>query len=736
MRRLAHWSFLHRRLVLAGWVGVLAITFFVGSTIGSNYATGTKLSGTESATAQSLLQRAAPSVSGDTERIVFASKQEQITQPAIRSAVEATLAKVARLPEVTGVTSPYTAAGAKQMSRDRQIAFATVNFSKDANNVSAGAAKRFVKTARAANGHGLQVEVLGQVASSTNPSSSSGTMFGIVAAFIVLLFVFGSLLSALLPLVSTGLSLFAALSVVGALSNALTMASFTSQLCLLIGLGVGIDYSLFILTRARAGLRRGLSVEEAVTTAGATAGRAVLFAGLTVCIALCGMFIVGVSVLSGAAVAASIAVLFPMAAAQTLLPALIGFLGHRTLTRKQRATLAAGDFHPAEASARWAHWAERVQTNRLALGVAALAVMVALAVPASSMRLGAADYGTDPTTTTTTTHRAYELLVSGFGPGFSGPLELVAPIQSVGQRAAFKDVVKAAGLTPGVAATTSPQFLPAGVGHPGVAVAQVYPTGSPQDASTSNLITTMRHQVIPSALHGRATTIYVGGQTALADDEAAVISSKLPIFVGVVVALSFLLLMVVFRSLLIPATAAVMNLLSAGAAFGVITAVFQKGWLDSLVGVSRTGPIAPLVPILMFAVLFGLSMDYEVFLVSRIQEEWLKSRDNERAVNHGQAITGRTITALATIMVVVFASFTLSTDRTIKMIGLGMAAAVLVDALIVRTVLVPAIMHTLGRRNWYVPSWLDRRLPHLEIEAGPSYRSDEREFEPVTSTSS
>jgi putative drug exporter of the RND superfamily len=246
----------------------------------------------------------------------------------------------------------------------------------------------------------------------------------------------------------------------------------------------------------------------------------------------------------------------------------------------------------------------------------------------------------------------------------------------------------------------------------------------------------MRHQVIPSALHGRATTIYVGGQTALADDEAAVISSKLPIFVGVVVALSFLLLMVVFRSLLIPATAAVMNLLSAGAAFGVITAVFQKGWLDSLVGVSRTGPIAPLVPILMFAVLFGLSMDYEVFLVSRIQEEWLKSRDNERAVNHGQAITGRTITALATIMVVVFASFTLSTDRTIKMIGLGMAAAVLVDALIVRTVLVPAIMHTLGRRNWYVPSWLDRRLPHLEIEAGPSYRSDEREFEPVTSTSS
>ena len=727
MRRLAHWSFRHRRLVLAGWVGVLVLTFFVGSTVGSNYATATKLSGTESATAQTLLQQAAPSVSGDTERIVFATKHGQVTEPAIRRAVDTTLAKVARLPGVTGVTSPYTAAGAKQLSRDGRVAFAMVNFRKDANNVGAAAASSFIKTARAANGHGLQVEVLGEIAASTNPSSSSGTMFGIAAAFIVLLFVFGSLLSALLPLASTGLSLFAALSVVGALSNAFTMANFTSQLCLLIGLGVGIDYSLFILTRARAGLRRGLSVEEAVTTAGATAGRAVLFAGLTVCIALCGMFTVGVSVLSGAAVAASIAVLFPMTAALTLLPALIGFLGHRTLTRKQRRVLAAGDFNPPEASPRWARWAELVQVHRLGLGVGALAVMLALAVPASSLRLGIADYGTDPTTTSTTTHRAYELLASGFGPGFSGPLELVAPIRSAGQRAAFADVVGAASHTRGVAATTAPQFLPARVGHPGVAVAQVYPAGSPQDASTSDLITTMRHQVIPNALHGRSATVYVGGQTALADDEAAVISSKLPIFVGIVVALSFLLLMVVFRSLLIPATAAVMNLLSAGAAFGVITAVFQKGWLDSLVGVSRTGPISPLVPILMFAVLFGLSMDYEVFLVSRIQEEWLKTRDNARAIDLGQAITGRTITALATIMVVVFASFTLSTDRTIKLIGLGMAAAILVDALIVRTVLVPAIMHTLGRRNWYLPSWLDRRLPHVEVEEGSATRLKERE---------
>jgi RND superfamily putative drug exporter len=494
------------------------------------------------------------------------------------------------------------------------------------------------------------------------------------------------------------------------------MASFTQQLCILIGLGVGIDYSLFILTRTRTGLRRGLSTQDAVINASATAGRAVLFAGITVCIALCGMFIVGVSVLSGAAIAASLSVLFPMLAAQTLLPALNGILGRRILTRKQRKALAAGQTSAPEASARWARWAERVQTHRLGYGLAALAVMIGLAIPATSLRLGSADYGTDPTTTTTTTHHAYELLVRGFGPGFSGPLELVAPLKSPGDKVVFANVVTAASHTPGVAGVTQTQILPAGSGHPAVAVAQVYPTGSPQDASTSNLITNLRNTVIPRAVHGTSPTVYVGGQTALAGDQAAQLSSKLPLFVGGVVVLSFLLLMVVFRSVLIPATAAVMNLLSAGAAFGVITAVFENGFLDTLVGVSRTGPISPLVPILMFAVLFGLSMDYEVFLVSRIHEEWLGTRDNAKAVNRGQAVTGPTITALAIIMVVVFLAFVLSTDRTIKMIGLGMATAIAVDALVVRTVLVPAIMHALGAANWRLPAWLDRRLPHLDIE--------------------
>jgi RND superfamily putative drug exporter len=664
-----------------------------------------------------LLQSAAPSVSGDTERIVIATKTGTVRTPAVRSSVQAMLANVARLPNVGSITSPYSPAGAKQVSQNGSVAFATVTFTKEQHSISSTEATRFVNTARAPGGGNVQVEVLGDVAAATNPSSSSSTLFGILAAVVVLLFVMGAILPALLPLVSTGIALGAAVPLIGALSNVLSMASFTSQLSILIGLGVGIDYSLFILTRMRTEMRRGRSMSDAIAISAATSGRTVLFAGITVCIALLGMLTVGVSVLSGAAIAASIAVLLPMAAAHTLAPALIGFLGKRVLTRKQRAALDAGEVHAPEASARWASWATRVQGHRIGFSAAALAIMVALAVPAFSMRLGVADANTDPTSTTTTTHRAYELLAKGFGPGFSGPLELVAPVKAGGQPASFNHVVASASQTPGVAAVSPPQLLPAGPGHPGVAVAQVYPAGSPQDASTSTLISTLRNHVIPNATAGQHLTVYVGGQTALTDDFAAQLESKLPLFVGIVVALSFLLLMIVFRSLVIPATAAVMNLLSAGAAFGVIVAVFQWGWLSSLVGVTHAGPIPPLAPILMFAVLFGLSTDYEVFLISRIHEEWLKRKDNSWAVNHGQAVAGRTITALAAIMVVVFFAFTFEIDRTIKLIGLGMATAILVDALIIRTVLVPAIMHSLGKANWYFPRWLERRLPRLEIEA-------------------
>jgi RND superfamily putative drug exporter len=494
MRSVARWCYQHRFLVLAAWILVVIATFAGASSTGSNYAAGTQLSSTPSAQAAALLQRAAPSVAGDTETIVLQTKTGHVTDPAVRTQIQQMLAKVGHLQYVSGITSPYTAAGAKQVSPNAKIAFAQVDFSKADTAIPANEATQLVNLARAPNSAQLQVDVVGSVAASTNPSSSNGTFIGIGAALIVLLLVFGSLLPALLPLIGTGIALFAGLSVVGILSNSLSMASFTPQLCTLIGLGVGIDYSLFILTRIRSGIRRGLSVEEAVVTAAGTAGRAVMFAGITVCVALLGMLTVGVSVLSGAAIAASIAVLFPMMAAQTLLPALVRVVCKRTLTRRQRAALARGETDIPEASRRWLNWAKRVEAHRVMYAIGALSVLVAVGLPFFSMRQGTADYSTDPTSTTTTTYQGYELLVQGFGPGFSGPLQLVAPVNGPADQAAFANVVGAAAHTPGVAATAGPQLLPAGPGHPAVDVANVYPTGSPQDASTANLIGTLRNR--------------------------------------------------------------------------------------------------------------------------------------------------------------------------------------------------------------------------------------------------
>ena len=728
MRSLARWCVRHRHVVLVAWLCAVALAVVVQSSTGSKYASGTKLSGTESAHAASLLAQAAPSVAGDTERVVIAVKQGTVTDPQVRADIDPMLIRLSQLPNVSGVISPYGAGAAGQVSRGGKVAFATVNFSVDSQKVTAGEAKTFVNIARAPNSSSVQVDVVGPVAASTNPSSQSSTLIGVAAALIVLLIVFGSVLPAVLPLLSTGIALMTALSVVGVLSNGLSMASFTSQLCTLIGLGVGVDYSLFVLTRTRSNLRRGFSAEDAIVASAGTAGRAVLFAGITVCIALLGMLTVGVAVLSGAAIAASIAVLFPMLAAQTLLPALMGMLGHHVLTRKQRRALAAGGLVTDQTSPHWSRWANHIQAHRVGLGLAALAVMVSLGVPFLSMRQGAPDYSTDPTTTSTTTYRAYQLLSQGFGPGFSGPLQLVSALARPNDRTAFAAMTAAAGHTSGVVAVSLPAYFAAGPGHPAVAVAQVLPIGSPQAKSTSQLISRLRTTAIPQATQGSHLTVYVGGQTALADDFAAQLSSKLPIFVLMVVALSFILLMIVFRSLLIPATAALMNLLSAAAAFGVIVAIFQWGWFGNLIGAPRSGPIQPLVPILMFAVLFGLSMDYEVFLVTRMHEEWLKRSNNAEAVNAGLAITGRTITSAAFIMIVVFAAFISTTDRNIKMIGLGMATAIALDSLVVRTILVPAVMHTLGRANWYLPRSLERHLPHLDLDDDTATTAPEREL--------
>jgi RND superfamily putative drug exporter len=717
MRKLASWCFVHRRVVLAAWVAALVGFSAIHGLAGSAYSDNFNLSGTQSFDAVTLLQHAAPKASGDSDQIVIASKQGRVTDPAVRKQVQAMLARVARVPHVSEIVSPYGPRGAAQISKSGQIAFANVTFDVESNKLSAAASKSFVSTVQAGFGHGVETEVEGQVAEAAASNGAGGLGLGALAAGVVLFLVFGSLLAMALPLLTAGFALGTGIAVIGLLSHAIQMASFSSELSLLIGLGVGVDYALFILTRYRQGLLRGLTGEQAVVESVDTSGRAVMFAGIIVCIAMLGMFALGVSFLYGVAIAASIAVAFTVVAALTLLPALLGFFGTRVLRRRERKALREGRLNTTDESPAWARWAGWLRQRPAGFALAAALVMVLLAIPFLSMRLGSADAGSDPSGSTT--RKAYDLLAKGFGPGYNGPLQLVAQVRSPAQEAAFVRIDHAVASTPGVVSATRPTLLRRHVaGQPGVALAQIYPKGSPQDASTTDLLNRVRDTVIPAAAAagGSGVRVLVGGQTAIFNDFSGVLSRKLPLFFGIVVLLSFLLLTAVFRSLVIPLIAALMNLLSAAAAFGVVTSIFQNGFGASLLGIDKTGPIEAFVPVMMFAILFGLSMDYEVFLVTRIYEEWHRRRDNREAVTHGLAATGRTITAAAAIMVLVFGAFILGGQRIIELFGVGLASAVLLDAVIVRSALVPALMLMLGESNWWLPARLARVLPHLRVE--------------------
>ena len=715
MRSLARWCFIHRRLVVLGWVAALIGVTAIHSSVGSSYSDNFRLPHTQSFDAVRLLERNAPKVSGDTDRVVMAVTTGKITDPGPRARAERLLEQLLALPHVSTVKSPFDAAGRSQIATSGEIAFANVTFDVGANKISSADAKAFVNKVTSASGNGVEFEVNGQVAEAGNQSNTgTGLLFGFIAAAAVLFIVFGSLLATLLPLVVAGLSLGTGVGVVGLLSHVFDMASFSSELALLIGLGVGVDYALFIVTRYKQGVLRGLTAEQAVVESLDTSGRAVLFAGVIVCIAMLGMFALGISFLYGVAVAAAIAVAFTVIAALTLLPALLGFFGRFVLRRRERRALREGRLRTTDESAGWATWAGWMEKRPAVFAAVAIGVMVIIAIPFFSMRLGAADAGSDPAHSTT--RKAYDLLAKGFGPGYNGPLQLVAEVNSPAQKAAFARVVRAVAQTPGVVGAQAPTIVAGKDGHADVAIANVYPKGSPQDASTSDLLHKVRNDVVPAAEKGTGLTVLTGGQTAIFDDFSHILTGKLPLFVGVVVLLSFLLLMALFRSIVIPTTAAVMNLLSAGAAFGVVTAIFQNGWGASLIGIDKTGPIESFLPVLMFPILFGLSMDYEVFLVSRIYEEWHRRRDNLEAVKHGLAATGRTITAAAAIMVLVFGAFVLGGERVIKLFGIGLGGAVLLDATIVRSIAVPAVMMVLGDLNWKLPRFLDRWIPQLNIE--------------------
>ncbi len=714
MTRLARFCFAHKKRVIAAWLGLLLVLGGASGAVGFGYTDSFTLPGTESTRALELLQDNFKQQSGDQDRIVWTAGGKPVTDAAVRDRIEPMLAKVAKAKDVDSVASPYSKAGAAQLSKDGTIAYATVTFDGEAGtDVPIESFQGVIDIAEEARGDGVQVELGGNgIQFASQQMGSIGEIVGVIAAAVVLFLAFGSLFAMLMPLATAILAIGTALSAAGLLANVIDIATFAPTLATLIGLGVGVDYALFIVTRHRNAIKQGARPEDAVELALDTSGRAVLFAGVTVCIALLGLLVLGVSFLNGVAIAASLTVLFTMAAAVTLLPAFLGATGMKILSRKERRRLAAEG--PAGlGDGFWARWSQRIQQRPGVLAALALVVMVALTIPVTSLRLGSADSGTDPTSSTT--RKAYDLLADGFGPGFNGPLQVVA--ETPGGPPDLQTVAglgKTIGSDPGVAFASQPVPSPNGK----VAILNVVPKTSPQDERTSTLIERLRTDTVPAAVKGTDVRVEVGGLTAIFDDFADVLTGKLPLFIAVIVLLGCLLLMLAFRSVVVPLVAAAMNLLAAGAAFGIVTAVFQLGFGADLLGVGE-GPVEAFLPVMLLAILFGLSMDYQVFLVSRMHEEWVNTHDNHRAVRIGQAETGRVITAAATIMILVFGSFVLGGQRVIAEFGIGLAGAVLLDAFILRTILVPAAMHLIGDANWWLPAWLDKAMPHVSVEGAP-----------------
>lgn len=713
MTTVARWCFSHRRLVLAAWIVALIVVSGISRSAGSSYSNNFSFPATDSGRAESIVKANFRSQSGDSDQIVVQARQGTLTDPAAKGAVTEMLASVKKLPFVTGVTSPYDRGGL--ISRDGTIGLATVQLDAEAQNISKGQAKDLISTARAASSSTLNVQLGGAAIQKGERQGGGSADFigGVVLALIVLYFAFRrSVLSAVLPLMSAVGAIGVGVSLVGLLSHVVTMPQFSTQLAELISLGVGIDYALFIVNRHRRELLAGRTPEEAVMRALNTSGRAVLVAGSTVCIALLSMFALGLSFLYGVALASALVVALTMLASLTLLPAMLGFYGYKALARRERqSALTESAARETAVGGFWLRWSNIVSDRSAILSVVALAVIVVIALPFFSMRLGIADSGEDPASSTT--HQAYDLLAKGFGPGFNGPLQVVGEVSGPGEVARYDSFVASLAGQPGVAKVLPTRTSPNGR----ALVTFVYPEYSPQAAQTTTLVDRIRAEAA-TASAGSPLAIHVGGETAAGIDFAKVLSSKMPLFVAVIVILAFVLLTVVFRSLLVPLTASVMNLLSIGAALGAMVAAFQFGWAKPVLGFSHAGPIEVYLPVMVFAVLFGLSMDYEVFLVSRMHEEWILTADNDLAVKHGQAETGRVITAAALIMILVFLSFSLLGNAlVIQEFGVGFAAAIVIDAFVVRTVLVPALMHRFGSANWWLPGWLDRILPTLHIEA-------------------
>ncbi|MFK0196015.1 MMPL family transporter [Streptomyces lavendulae] len=716
MAAIARWCMRHRLVTVLIWLLALGATAAAAGAAGTAFSNDYEVPGTESAKANALLREGFHGRGGDTDTIVWRTPDHQSARtPDVERRMTRALDAVAALPGVGSVAGPYGpgAAGAAQISPDGRTAYAVVTFDRPADSVPRSQAEAVVDTVRnpATLADGLQVELGGRAIGLTEaPSAHLAEVIGVVIAAVVLFLAFGSLAASLLPIATALVSVGSAYFGITLLGHAMPVADFAPMLGTLVGLGVGIDYALFIVTRHRKGLTRGLTVAEAAENAVATTGRAVVFAGATVCIALLGMLVLRLNFLDGVALAASLTVVLTVAASVTLLPALLSYIGPRALSRRERRRLAADGPRPESPTGFAARWSAFVERHPKPLGLLATLVMLVLALPTLSLHLGTSDQGNNPAGSTT--RKAYDLLAEGFGPGTNGPLAIVARLDGAGDHVAVDRLTEALRTTGNVASVGPAVFNRSA----DTAVLTVVPRSAPQSRATSELVDTLRREVIPRAAQGSTMEAHVGGVTAGYDDFAGVIVGKLPLFVGVVITLGCLLLLLAFRSLGIPLKAAAMNVAAVASSFGVVVVIFQWGWGSELMGLGSAGPIEPFLPVIMVSVLFGLSMDYQVFLVSRMYEEWLETGDNRRAVRVGLAETSRVINSAAVIMISVFLAFVLSGDRLIAMFGIALAAAVALDAFVLRTLLVPALMHLLGGANWWIPHWLDRLLPRISIE--------------------
>ncbi|MFP5353090.1 MAG: MMPL family transporter [Actinomycetota bacterium] len=710
LERIARFSYRRRWLMLVVWVVALIGFNVLQATAGGDYSTDFSLPGADSQKAFDLLEERFPQAAGETADIVFKAEQG-VMDPEVASEMEALLARLSEVERVIQIDSPYTEAGARQISPDGTIAYATMHFEfVQGEQVPVEIGKEIQAIAAEVDLDGLTVEPGGSVimfAEFEEPGGAEG--IGILFAIVILLIAFGSVLAMGLPIATALFGIGIGMALIMLIANFANVPEFTPQLASMIGIGVGIDYALFIVTRYRAHLHSGLDPESATMKAILTSGKAVLFAGTTVVISLLGILLMGFAFVEGLAIGGAATVAVTMIASVTLLPALLGFVGNNVDRWRLRWFHSSDKGEQAMAY----RWSRMIQRRSWIAAILGLAILLAMSAPLLSLRLGFADASAG--SVERSSRRAYELLSEGFGPGFNGPLLLATEVSGPEDLAALQELSGRLSQMEGVAATSPPQPNEAG----DAAILMVFPTTSPQDEATTALVRSIRTDVVPEA--GTSSPVYVGGLTASVQDFADANAERLPLLISVVIGLSFVLLVIVFRSILVPVKAAIMNLLSISAAYGTIVAVFQWGWLKEQIGIESSGPIEAWVPMMLFTILFGLSMDYEIFLLSRIREEYVRTGDNYEAVANGLAATARVITAAAAIMVTLFLVFLFGfEERAIKLFALGLATAIFVDATLVRMVLVPATMELLGEANWWLPKWLDRVLPKINIEGDAS----------------